>query len=187
MNSHNDIDRLISDAESELAELESRRSELFARLAELRREETAQLQPAEKLGQNDSQLSVTNQSPQEDKIALFRSLFRGREDVYPRRFESMKTGKKGYQPVCHNEWAGGICEKPKIRCDYCGHREFLPVTDTVVRNHLQGFDPQDRSVRDFTIGVYPMLPDETCWFLAVDFDKISWQEDARAFLETCSC
>jgi len=186
MKSHDEIDRLIAEAKSELAELESRRSELLARLAELWREETAQLQPAEKLGQNDSQLSVTNQSPQEDKIALFRSLFRGREDVYPRRFESVKTGKKGYQPVCRNEWVGGICEKPKIRCDYCGHREFLPVTDTVVRNHLQGFDPQDRSVRDFTIGVYPMLPDETCWFLAVDFDKISWQEDARAFLETCS-
>ncbi|MDD1444305.1 hypothetical protein MEO93_28995, partial [Dolichospermum sp. ST_sed3] len=71
-------------------------------------------------------------------------------------------------------------------CEECGHREFLPVTDLVVRNHLQGFDPQDKSGRDFTIGVYPMLPDETCWFLAVDFDKATWQEDARAFVETCS-
>ena len=135
---------------------------------------------------DDSQPTVTNQSSQEEKIALFRSLFRGREDVYPRRFESMKTGKKGYQPVCRNEWISGICEKPKIRCEDCGHREFLPITDVVVRNHLQGLDPQDKSGRDFTIGVYPMLPDETCWFLAVDFDKASWQEDARAFLETCS-
>lgn len=56
----------------------------------------------------------------------------------------------------------------------------------MIRNHLQGFDPQESSKRDFTIGVYPTLPDETCWFLAADFDKVSWQDDARAFLETCS-
>jgi len=80
----------------------------------------------------------------------------------------------------------GICEKPKIRCEDCGHREFLPVTELVMRNHLQGIDPQDRAGRDFTIGVYPMLPDETCWFLAADFDKTSWQQDVHAFLETCS-
>ena len=55
-----------------------------------------------------------------------------------------------------------------------------------MRNHLQGFDPQERMGRNFTIGVYPILPDETCWFLAADFDKATWQEDARAFLETCS-
>lgn len=60
----------------------------------------------------------------------------------------------------------------------------MPVTDQVVRNHLQGFDPQDRPGRDFTIGVYPMLADETCWFLAADFDKATWQDDAKAYLET---
>jgi superfamily II DNA or RNA helicase len=185
MKSQDEIDRLLAEAKSELAELESRRSELLARLEELQKEKTAQFQLVETLSQNDSQPSVTNQSSQEDKIALFRSLFRGREDVYPRRFESMKTGKKGYQPVCRNEWASGVCEKPKIRFEDCGHREFLPITDLVMRNHLQGYDPQDRSGRDFTIGIYPMLPDETCWFLAVDFDKASWQEDARTFLETC--
>ena len=62
---------------------------------------------------------------------------------------------------------------------------MLPLTDEVVRNHLLGADPQDRSGRDFTIGVYPMLPDETCWLLAADFDKASWPDDTRAFLETC--
>ena len=152
----------------------------------MQREKAALLQSIAAPDLDYSQPIVTNQSSQEEKLALFRSLFRGREDVYPRRFESMKTGKKGYQPVCRNEWVSGICEKPKIRCEDCGHRKFLPITDTVVRNHPQGFYPQDRSGHDFTIGVYPMLPDETCWFLAVDFDKASWQEDARAFLETCS-
>ena len=186
MKPQDEIDHLIADVKSELAELESRRSVLLARLVELQKEKTTQFQPIETLEQNTHQPPVTNQSSQEDKIALFRSLFRGREDVYPRRFESLKTGKKGYQPVCRNEWVSGVCEKPKIRCEDCGQREFLPVTDLVVRNHLQGVDPQDRSGRDFTIGVYPMLPDETCWFLAVDFDKASWQEDAQAFLETCS-
>lgn len=185
MRNLDNINRLIAATEAELSALNARRSELIAQVAELQREKAALLQPIASPGLDDRQPIVTNQSSQEEKFALFRSLFRGREDVYPRRFESMKTGKKGYQPVCRNEWVSGICEKPKIRCEDCAHREFLPITDLVVRNHLQGFDPQDRSGRDFTIGVYPMLTDESCWFLAVDFDKASWQEDARAFLETC--
>ncbi len=121
-------------------------------------------------------------SAPEDKIALFRSLFRGREDVYPRRFESRRTGKTGYSPVCANEWVKGICEKPKIKCAECQHRRFLPVTDDVIRCHLSG---QDANGWDFTMGVYPMLLDETCFFIAADFDKATWQDDARAFLETC--
>ncbi len=185
MKSVDEMNRLLAAIEEELAELNSRRSELLARAAELQQEKAAFLQPTAAPDFNESQPTVTSQSSHEEKIALFRSLFRGREDVYPRRFESMKTGKKGYQPACRKEWVKGICEKPKIRCEDCEQREFLPVTNLVMRNHLQGFDPQDRSGRDFTIGVYPMLPDETCWFLAVDFDKISWQEDALAFMETC--
>ena len=185
MNNLDELNRLIAAAESELAGLETRRSELLARLAELQREKAAGLHPTDTPAPKNS-LAVNNQSSQEEKIALFRSLFRGREDLYPRRFESVKTGKKGYQPVCRNEWVRGVCEKPKMRCEDCNRREFLPVTDQVVRCHLQGFAPQDRLGRDFTIGVYPMLPDETCWFLAVDFDKAAWQEDARAFLQTCA-
>lgn len=125
---------------------------------------------------------VTNGSSPAEKITLFRSLFRGREDVYPRRFESRKTGKAGYAPACANEWVRGVCEKPKIKCADCPHRAFLPVTDEVVRWHLSG---RDELGRDFVLGVYPMLLDETCLFLAVDFDKESWQADAGAFVETC--
>jgi superfamily II DNA or RNA helicase/very-short-patch-repair endonuclease len=122
------------------------------------------------------------QSPAQAKIALFRRLFRGRDDVYARRFESRKTGKSGYSPVCGNEWMRGICEKPRIRCADCSHQRFLPVTDDVIRWHLSGHD----DVRQpFVAGVYPMLLDETCFFLAADFDKTSWQEDATAFAETC--
>src|SRR5579864_431132 len=66
-------------------------------------------------------------SRSEAKIALFRSLFRGRDDVYPRRFESRKSGRGGYAPACANEWVRGICEKPRIKCAECPHRRFLPV------------------------------------------------------------
>ena len=111
---------------------------------------------------------VHYRSSPEAKIALFRSLFRGREDVYPRRFESGKTGKSGYSPACANEWARGVCEKPRVKWAECPQRRFLPVTDEVIRWHLSGHDDDGR---DFVMGVYPMLPDETCFFLAADFDK----------------
>jgi len=112
--------------------------------------------------------SVTQHSSPEEKVALFRSLFRGREDVYPLRFESRRTGKSGYQPACGNEWVRGVCDKPRIKCSDCPNQAFLPVTDEVIRWHLSGHDDKGR---DFVIGVYPMLLDETCYFLAVDFAK----------------
>ena len=126
--------------------------------------------------------SVDRFSPSQAKIKLFRSLFRGRDDIYACRFESRKTGKSGYAPACANEWVRGICEKPQIKCAECAHRRFLPLTDDVIRWHLSGCDANGQH---FVAGVYPMLPDETCFFLAVDFDKAGWREDAHAFLETC--
>jgi superfamily II DNA or RNA helicase/very-short-patch-repair endonuclease len=125
---------------------------------------------------------VDQHSPAAAKIALFRSLFRGREDVYPRRFESRTTGKSGYAPACANEWVRGICEKPRIKCAECPHRWFLPVSDEVIRWHLSGHDAEGQP---FVAGVYPLLQDETCFLLAVDFDKSGWREDAAAFLDTC--
>jgi len=113
----------------------------------------------------------------EEKISLFMSLFRGREDVFPKRWDNQKTGKSGYSPACSNEWVKGVCKKPQIKCSECPHQAFIPVTEEVIRKHL--------SKRDCTIGVYPMLKDETCWFLAVDFDKEHWKRDAAAYLETC--
>jgi superfamily II DNA or RNA helicase/very-short-patch-repair endonuclease len=127
-------------------------------------------------------LIVTQQSSADAKVALFRSLFRGRDDVYPRRFESRKTGKSGYAVACANEWVRGVCEKPRIKCAECPNRRFLTVNETVVRWHLSG---RDDAGAPFVAGVYPMLLDETCFFLAIDFDKQSWQEDVRAVVETC--
>lgn len=125
---------------------------------------------------------VDQHSAPADKIALFRALFRGREDVYPRRFESRKTGRSGYSPACANEWAKDLCNKRKVQCAECPNRSFLPVTDEAVRYHLSG---QDTAGREFVMGVYPMLLDETCFFLAADFDKQHWREDAAAVLENC--
>jgi hypothetical protein len=127
-------------------------------------------------------LLVDQHASAEAKIALFRSLFRGREDVYPRRFESRKTGKSGYAPACSNEWVRGICEKPRVKCAECPSRRFLSVNETVIRWHLSGHDDAGQP---FVAGVYPMLLDETCFVLAIDFDKEGWADDARVFLETC--
>jgi len=118
---------------------------------------------------------IHNESPRDVKIALFRSLFRGREDVYPVRWER-KDGRSGYSPACLLEWKRPLCGKPVVKCGNCPHRKLLAVTDDVIHHHLIG---------KHTVGVYPMIPDETCWFLAVDFDRKTWQEDARAFLATC--
>ena len=133
--------------------------------------------------ESEQQHPVVNQhSPATDKIALFRALFRGREDVYPRRFESRKTGKSGYSPACANEWVRDLCDKRKVKCAECSNRRFLPVTAETFRQHLSG---QDKTGREFVMGVYPMLQDETCFFLAADFDKKNWREEVGAVGETC--
>ena len=129
--------------------------------------------------------SITSQSGEEAKIRLFRSLFRGREDVYARRFENQRTGKSGYYPDCGNERLATLCPNPRMKFSHGDQRQFIPLTDGVIRNHLMGRNPADPEGKDFTIGIYPLLPDETCWFLAVDFDKSAWKEDAEAFRHTC--
>ncbi len=117
------------------------------------------------------------------KVDLFRSLFRGRDDVFPRRWENEKKGKSGYSPACENEWEWGLCEKKKgpgagkrATCGACPNQAFIAVSAEEIAKHLRG---------EQIMGVYPLLPDETCWFLAADFDKRSWQEDIAAFAETC--
>jgi hypothetical protein len=112
----------------------------------------------------------------DEKVALFRRLFRGRTDVYPIRWESKATGKSGYAPACANEWRAGVCEKPRVKCGDCDNRLLIPLSDAVIYAHLAG---------EHTVGIYPLLEDDTCYFLAVDFDEAEWREDARAFLQSC--
>jgi len=128
--------------------------------------------------------AVNQTSSPETKITLFRAFFRGREDVYPRRFESRKTGKSGYSPACSNEWVRDLCDKRASPCAKCANRRFLTVTDETIRQHLSG---QDKNGREFVMGIYPMLLDETCHFLAADFDKDTWREDAAAGIHGCGC
>lgn len=120
--------------------------------------------------ENISQLSL------EQRIKLFRNIFRGREDVYARLWISKRTGKSGYSPVCKNEWAKGICNKLIVKCSECPNRELSPLIDDVIRKHLEG---------GCIVGIYPLLPDETCYFLVVDFDKEGWRDNVLAFKETC--
>ncbi len=110
---------------------------------------------------------VTAKSSSDEKVKLFRSLFRGRDDVYAVRWEG-RDGKKGYSPAYRRVWSAPQSDEPK---------EYFPLTDQVLHDHLMG---------KLTVGVYPLLADETCWFLAADFDKATWQDDVRAFLHTCA-
>lgn len=104
----------------------------------------------------------------EAKVALFRRRFRGRTDVYPVRWESRTTGRSGYAPACANEWRAGVCEKPRIKCGDCPNRSLIPLSDAAIYAHLAG---------DQTIGVYPLLEDDSCYFLAIDFDEAEWRKD----------
>ncbi len=112
-----------------------------------------------------------------EKVVIFRRLFRGRTDVYPVRWESKSSGKAGYTPACANEWKAGVCEKPRIKCGDCGERLLIPLSDAVIYGHLAG---------EHTVGVYPLMEDDGCYFLAVDFDEAEWRQDAQAFMASCN-
>ncbi len=121
----------------------------------------------------------------EKKVALFRSLFQGREDVFARRWFSPTTGKSGYQPVCAREWNREYCDKKKFKCAECPNREFQPLGYDDIYRHLEGKDPNGRDV----IGVYAILPDNSCQFLCCDFDDKScehgYQKDIMAYVGVC--
>ncbi len=138
----------ISTLENKIQALDTERATLVQELNKLKK-------PSCKI----SSSPVTQYSSSTDKIQLFKSLFRGREDVYPKRWESNKTGKTGYSPVCGNEWKAGLCEKPRVKCSVCTNRLFLPVTNQVIKNHLSGIDSNNYPA-NFVIGVYPLLTDQ---------------------------
>ena len=169
--------------EQRLAEIERTQAEARAGIALLRSELAATSATATPLAPAATPLrlpiAASGVAPhaRDDKVKLFRSLFRGRPDIFPTRFVSKKTGKAGFAPACSNKWEPGLCAlKTGGRCSDCAHQAFVAVGDQVVLDHLQG-----RHV----MGVYALLEDETCWFVAADFDKGSWQEDISAFSETC--
>jgi superfamily II DNA or RNA helicase len=124
---------------------------------------------------------VHNRSTPLAKIELYMSLFRGRNDLYAKRYYNTKTQKSGYVPACDNEWATGLCNKKSQSCSRCPNRSFIPLSDDVMYRHLSGKDEFGRDV----IGIYPMLEDETVYFLVIDFDDDGWQQDISAFRDAC--
>lgn len=163
--------------EKRLKNLEAQRNVVLEKLDALK-QQLADLEVQATISTSFSPSPIATKSlTSENKITLFRHLFKGRDDVFPRLWINKNTNRKGYSPACSNEWVPLLCKKPKVKCTECPNQSFLPITDQVVRDHLQG-----RHV----IGVYPLLKDETCWFLAVDFDKESWIDDVSAFVDTCS-
>ena len=131
---------------------------------------------------NDEKIVPVNKfsSPQE-KIKLYRSLFRGREDVFARRWYSKKSERSGYQPVCENEWDKALCDKKKYKCSACPNRKLSVLTDKDIYEHLSGKDLYGRDV----VGIYPMQNDETCCFLCADFDEENFKNDVSVFRNIC--
>ncbi len=129
--------------------------------------------------ESDGQLKLTAatapaqppQSPAE-KVALFLDLFGTRRSLYPKRWENQRSGRSGYSPACDNEWLSGICGKPAVKCAECLHQRFPPLDEQAVEGHLRGIH---------TLGVYAIATDDTCRFLAADFDGEGWSDDVRAY------
>lgn len=108
----------------------------------------------------------------EEKLKLFKELFACRENVYPKLWHNQKSGAKGYSPACNNEWIRGVCDKPRVKCSECPNQAFPSLDEFALRRHLEGQD---------TVGTYAIREDDSCIFLATDFDGVNYQEEALAF------
>jgi hypothetical protein len=164
--------------EARIAALTEQREQARQHLVDLRRALTASPTAPISAGIDDGPGNLDSSSAlsPDEKVSLFKSLFRGRSDVYPKFWSNARNGKKGYAPVCANEWVRGVCEKPRVKCGECPNQAFRAFDEQAILDHLQGCH---------VMGVYPLLSDESCWFLAADFDKSWWKEDVAAFVETC--
>lgn len=132
-------------------------------------------------GALDCEVVIDKYSSPTLKVKLFRSLFRGRDDVFAKRWNNKTSGKSGYQPVCKNEWIDGMCDKKQYKCSNCPNRVLKALTDSDIYKHLEGKDIFARDV----IGIYPMLQDETCLLLCADFDEESFEKDVLTYKEVC--
>ncbi len=167
------LDQQLGDKQQECAQLCAENARLIALLEKHGIAHFVELpvpEPPETPARSNLNLST------EEKIALFRRLFRGRTDAYPIRWDNKDGTRSGYTPACGNEWKIGLCDKKRVRCSECGNRLLLPLDDRVIYDHLAG---------EHVVGVYPLLTDDTCHFLAADFDEADWREDAKAFAVSC--
>ena len=157
------------------ADLRQRLAELAAELLKTE-EELVALESEGQLKLNAATALAPTRAPctPAEKIALFLDLFGTRRSVYPKRWENEKTGKNGYSPACENEWRPNVCYKPKVKCAECLHQRFPPLDERAVEAHLRG---------THTLGVYAIGSDDTCRFLAADFDGEGWRDDVLAYRE----
>ncbi len=119
--------------------------------------------------------SINIYSTLEEKLKLYRSLFYGRRDVFALRWDNESKNTHGYKPFCINEWKHGLCNKPEIKCNDCDFRKFKSLENNDILEHLSG---------QKTIGLYPLLQNDKCKFLAIDFDGNSWQKDSLLVVDT---
>ena len=150
-------------------------AEIDSQLVALEQEKKQLLALREQLQQPPSNTSDAPLYSPEQKIAIFRGLFRGRTDIFANRWQN-KQGRSGYSVACNNEWVQGICHKPRIKCQDCNHRQFTELNDEIIYRHLAGQQ---------IVGLYPLMPDNTCYFLAADFDKGQWQDEVNAMSKAC--
>jgi hypothetical protein len=157
------------------AELCARISKLTVALMEAEADLTATESDVQLVLADPDQLE-RNQTPRTpaEKVGLFLELFGTRRSVFPQRWENTKTGKSGYSPACDNEWHPGICRKPQVKCAECPHQKFPPLDERAIESHLRG---------ERTLGVYAIGADDSCRFLAADFDGEGWREDVLAYQE----
>jgi hypothetical protein len=151
-------------------------SAIDARLAELGQEKQRLIALKEELQKSRPTPPVSDSLSPEQKIAIFRNLFRGRSDIFANRWQNQR-GRSGYSVACNNEWIQGICNKPRIKCHECNHRQFSELDDQVTYRHLAGQQ---------VVGLYPLLLDNTCYFLAADFDKGNRQDEVKAMSRACT-
>ena len=159
--------------EGMLSELDSKRAVLIQEISLLRSSLLASASPDKSqptiIGRPSS---INAPVTPDEKLNLFLKLFRCREDVYPKRWENNKTNKQGYSPACDLEWVKPICQKPMVKCSECPHQKFPKLDQYAAESHLKGFQ---------TIGTYAIREDDSCSFLACDFDESTWKEDVLAF------
>lgn len=163
--------------EQRLKQLDAERAEVLQAIDEFKRSADWETEPTQVIQRALLGRPLRDSAPvtPDEQVALFLQLFRCRESVYPTRWENAKLGKNGYAPACRNEWVQPLCQKPTIKCTDCGNQAFLPLNEDAVRAHLQG---------QWTIGAYAIDEDDSCAFLASDFDGSGWREDVSAYRES---
>jgi len=162
----NSVNKELQELDKRLVKLAEEQETLMARREVILEQYSKEINNSQK---RSEQLSV------KQKVELFKKLFKGRQDIFARRWENSK-GRSGYSFACHNEWVSGKCNKPRIKCNECHHRNYKALDDKIIYDHLAGKQ---------IIGLYPLLADNTCSLLAADFDKDDWQYAIQAMAEAC--